>query len=70
MDIEDSEKRISKDSNTQTRNLESVEKEEKENKIGSCTGELSEEHLKNIQDELDRAKEENNFSSNSRCVIC
>lgn len=69
MEIEESEKRIEKDFNTQ-RNFASVEREEK-NEIGSCTGGLSEEQQRKIQEELDRAKEDNsNFSSSSRCVIC
>lgn len=71
MDIEDSEKKISKDFNTQ-RNLESVENKDEKNRLDSCTGELSEENLRKIQEELDKAKEEsnNNYSSSSRCVIC
>lgn len=41
------------------------------NKLTSCTGEISEETLRNIQEDLDRAKEDyNSFSSKPNCVIC
>lgn len=44
--------------------------EDDSNKLKSCTGEISDDQLKSIQEDLDRAKESNSFSSNSRCVIC
>lgn len=45
--------------------------DEKENKIETCAGGLTEEQLKTLQEDLDRAKEDSNnsFSSSSRCVI-
>lgn len=54
----------------EVRNDESSENDE--NKLTSCTGEISEHQLKSIQEELDRAKESYNdsFSSKSSCVIC
>lgn len=48
-----------------------TEKDDKDsNKLTSCTGEISEETLRSIQEDLDRAKESNSFSSSSSCVIC
>lgn len=41
-----------------------------ENKIDTCAGGLTEEQTKELQNELDRAKEESSsFSSNSYCSI-
>lgn len=39
------------------------------NSIETCAGGLTEEQLRTLQDDLDRAKEDNSFSSSSRCVI-
>lgn len=41
-----------------------------DNSIDTCGGGLTEDQLKDLQAELDQAKEDNNnFSSSSRCII-
>lgn len=40
-----------------------------ENDINTCAGGLTEKQVKELQEELDRAKEDNSFSSTSRCLI-
>lgn len=44
-------------------------KAEEENNLNTCAGGLTDEQLKSLQEDLDRAKEDNNFSSRSRCVV-
>lgn len=39
------------------------------NDIDTCAGGLTDEKIKELQAELDRAKEDNSFSTKSRCVI-
>lgn len=56
----------------QTQQRVEGEKEKKTDDLSTCVpGGLSEEDLKSLKEELDRAKEEssNNFSSSSGCVI-
>ncbi|CRK86734.1 CLUMA_CG000567, isoform A [Clunio marinus] len=40
-----------------------------ENSINTCAGGLTESEMKKLQEELDAAKEENSFSTSSRCTI-
>lgn len=40
-----------------------------DNSIGTCAGGLTDEQTKTLQEELDRAKESDSFSSNSLCSI-
>ena len=42
---------------------------EQKNQLNSCFGGASDDTLKSIQEDLERAKEANSFSSKSRCVI-
>lgn len=45
------------------------EKKSEDNTIESCAGGLSADQAKQLQEELEQAKESNSFSSTSRCVI-
>lgn len=47
----------------------SESKTNSENEIASCAGGLTEKQARELQEELDRAKEDNSFSSSSRCLI-
>lgn len=40
-----------------------------DNSIETCAGGLTEQQVKELQEELERAKEENSFSTRSRCSI-
>lgn len=58
----------------ETKKRETSQEEKKdENEIGTCfpdaPGGLTEQQSREIREELDRAKEENNISTSSRCVI-
>lgn len=43
--------------------------DENKNNIETCAGGLTDQQARELQEELDRAKEDNSFSSRSRCVI-
>lgn len=54
----------------QTNQGEAKPKEdENKNSIETCAGGLTDQQARELQEELDRAKEDNSFSSRSRCVI-
>lgn len=40
-----------------------------QNVIDTCAGGLTDEQVKKLQEDLDNAKEDNSFSSKSRCLI-
>ena len=40
-----------------------------DNDINTCAGGLTDKQVKELQEELERAKEENSYSSSSRCTI-
>ena len=42
---------------------------DQKNQLNTCLGGASDDELKSIQDDLERAKEANNFSSKSRCTV-
>lgn len=43
--------------------------ENDDNSVKTCAGGLTDDQARELQEELDRAKEENNFSSKSMCSI-
>lgn len=43
--------------------------DENKNTIETCAGGLTDQQARELQEELDRAKEDNSFSSRSRCII-
>lgn len=45
------------------------EKKSDDNTIETCAGGLTADQAKELQAELDRAKESNSFSTTSRCMI-
>lgn len=55
--------------NSQKSSQESEKSNENENEINSCAGGLSDQQVKDLQDELDRAKEEQSYSTRSKCCI-
>lgn len=61
-----------KDSQAKKRETSQEEKKD-ENDVVTCfpeaPGGLTEQQAREIREELDRAKEENNYSSSSRCLI-
>lgn len=62
-----------KDSQAKKKRESSQEEKKDENEIATCfpdtPGGLTEQQAREIREELDRAKEENSYSSSSRCVI-
>lgn len=70
MKFEESHKMSDKPEENQNKEKKPEEaKVEEENNISTCDGGLTDEQLKTLQEDLDRAKESNSFSSSSRCVI-
>lgn len=66
----------SPEKNKQTKKRETAQQEPEkkdENEIATCfpdsPGGLTEQQAREIREELDRAKEENSYSTSSRCVI-
>lgn len=45
------------------------QKNEEENNINTCAGGLTDKQVKELQEELERAKEDKSYSSRSRCLI-
>lgn len=59
------------DSQNQKETKSSPKNEEKpqENDLSTCAGGLTADQVRELQEELDRAKEDNSFSSKSKCLI-
>lgn len=58
---------------SENENLEETEEnktvDESNNNLGTCAGGLTDEQLKTLQEDLDRAKEDNSYSKTSACVV-
>lgn len=48
---------------------EDINDKVEENSIQSCAGGLTKEQIQELQDELEKAKEENSYSTRSKCLI-
>lgn len=53
----------------ETKNSPKNEEKPQENDLSTCAGGLTADQMRDLQEELDRAKEDNSFSSKSRCSI-